>query len=68
MMDPKTRSAAIAAACIMFGFGIVAYWMPTLMLALGARSTSAAGILAVVFVAGFFVVFWLRARRQHRDD
>jgi hypothetical protein len=67
-MDPKTRSAAIAAACIMFGFGIVAYWMPTLMLALGALSTLAAGILAVVFVAGFFVVFWLRARRQHRDD
>ena len=52
MTDPKTRNAAIAAACIMLGFGFVAYWMPTLMLALGERSTLAAGIFAVVFVAG----------------
>ena len=52
----------------MFGFGLVAYWMPTLMLALGQRSTIAAGVFAVVFVAGFFFVFWLRARRQHKDD
>jgi len=66
-MDPKTRNAAIAAACIMFGFGLVAYWMPTLMLALGERSTMAAAVFAIVFVAGFFVVFWLRARRQHKD-
>lgn len=66
--DPKTRNAAIAAACIMLGFGFVAYWMPTLMLALGERSTLAAGIFAVVFVAGFFFVFWLRARKQHEND
>lgn len=66
-MDPKTRNAAIAAACIMFGFGLVAYWMPTLMLALGERSTLAAGIFAIVFVVGFFLVFWLRARKQHED-
>jgi hypothetical protein len=67
-MDPKTSNAAIAAACIMFGFGFVAYWMPTLMLALGERSTVAAGIFAIVFVIGFFFVFWLRARKQHEDD
>jgi hypothetical protein len=66
--DPKTRNAAIAAACIMFGFGFVAYWMPTMMLALGNRSPLAAGIFAVVFVIGFFFVFWLRARRQHGDE
>jgi len=66
--DPKTRNAAIAAACIMLGFGFVAYWMPTLMLALGERSTLAAGVFAVVFVAGFFFIFWLRARKQHEND
>jgi len=52
----------------MFGFGFVAYWMPTMMLALGNRSPLAAGIFAVVFVIGFFFVFWLRARRQHGDE
>lgn len=64
MIDPKTRNAAIAAFCIMFGFGIVGYWMPTLMLALGDRSPLAAGIFAVIFVVGFFFVFWLRGRSQ----
>ena len=63
-MDPKTRNSAIAAASIMLGFGIVAYWMPTLMLALGQYSTVAAGLFAILFVAGFFLVFWIRARRQ----
>ena len=32
-MDNSTRNAAIAAACIMLGFGLVAYFMPTIMLA-----------------------------------
>jgi hypothetical protein len=31
-MDRDTRNAAIAAAVILVGFGIVAFYMPTLML------------------------------------
>ncbi|PWV87297.1 hypothetical protein [Phyllobacterium myrsinacearum] len=66
--DPKSRNAAIAAACIMLGFGIAAFYMPTMMIALGARSPVLAGIFAAVFVVGFFLVFWLRGRSQRRRD
>ncbi|MGH6861605.1 MAG: hypothetical protein ACRECY_15230 [Phyllobacterium sp.] len=66
-MDPKTRKSAIAALCILIGFGFVAYLMPSMMLAIGDRSPLAAGIFAILFVAAFFIVFWLRARRQRRD-
>jgi len=67
VIDPKTRNAAIAAACIMLGFGFAAYLMPNMMLAIGDRSPLAAGIFAIIFVVGFFFVFWLRARSQRRN-
>nr|WP_210275823.1 hypothetical protein [Phyllobacterium sp. P30BS-XVII] len=66
--DPKTRNAAIAAACIMLGFGFAAFYMPTMMLALGAHSPALAGVFGALFVFGFFIVFWLRARRQRHKD
>lgn len=66
--DPKSRNAAIAAACIMLGFGFAAFYMPNMMIALGTRSPVLAGIFAAVFVVGFFLVFWLRGRSQRRKD
>ena len=63
-MDIKTRNAAIAAAGILIGFGLLAYFMPWIMLAVGNWSPLAAGVVAVIFVAAFFLVFWLRARSQ----
>ncbi|RVB83107.1 hypothetical protein ENZ75_11210, partial [Mesorhizobium sp. M7A.F.Ca.CA.002.04.1.1] len=39
MMDRDTRNAVIAAAWIMLLFGIGAYYLPTVMLALGSLST-----------------------------
>lgn len=66
--DTKTRNAAIAAAVIFIGFGIVAYWMPSLMIAIGNESPVLAGIFAVLFVVAFFGVFWLRGRYQKRKD
>ena len=65
-MDKGSRNAAIAAALILGGFGLVAFYMPTIMIAVGNYSTIAAGIVAVAFVAAFFLVFWLRARSQRR--
>ncbi|MCR4265001.1 hypothetical protein [Nitratireductor sp. ZSWI3] len=62
------RKSAIAAAIILIGFGIAAFMMPRIMLALGDYSTVAAGVVAVGFVAAFFLVFWLRARAQNRRD
>lgn len=61
-MNKDTRNAAIAAACIMLGFGFVAYMMPTIMIAVGNYSTIVAGAIAIAFVGAFFVVFWLRGR------
>ncbi len=58
----SSRGAAIAAAIILIGFGLSAYFLPTIMLYLGERSAWAAGIVAVAFVLAFFLVFWLRAR------
>jgi hypothetical protein len=60
----SNRNAAIAAAAIMIAFGLVAFYLPTIMLAVGNFSTAAAGIIAVLFVAAFFLVFWLRGRSQ----
>ncbi len=68
LMDRDTRNAAVAALCILLLFGLFAYWLPTLMLAAGRVSTLLAGALAVLFVAGFFLVFWLRARQRRGKD
>ena len=67
-MTPENRNAAIAAAVLLLVFGLGAFYMPTIMLAVGNVSTVAAGLIAVLFVAAFFLVFWLRARSQRRRD
>lgn len=63
-MDTKTRNSAIAAAIFLAGFGLFAYFLPKIMLAVGDYSTVAAGAIAVFFVLAFFGVFWLRGRSQ----
>lgn len=63
-MDRENRSAALAAFIIMLAFGLGAFYLPTIMLALGSYSTIIAGIFGVLFVAAFFMVFWLRGRSQ----
>ncbi len=67
-MTESNRNAAIAAAVIMISFGVFAYFLPTIMLAVGNVSQVAAGIIAVLFVAAFFLVFWLRGRSQRRKN
>jgi hypothetical protein len=66
-MDRSNRNAVIAAAIIMLGFGLLAFFMPNIMLAVGKVSTVAAGVVAVLFVAAFFLVFWLRGKSQGGD-
>lgn len=65
-MDTKTRNAAVAAACILIIFGVMAFFLPTIMLAVGNYSPIIAGIVAVLFVLAFFGVFWLRGRSQSK--
>ena len=63
----ENGKALIAAAIIMASFVTVAFFMPDLMLAIGGVSPVAAGALAVLFVAAFFAVFWLRGRRRNKE-
>ncbi|MDQ2634562.1 MAG: hypothetical protein M3Y78_12580 [Pseudomonadota bacterium] len=65
-MTPENRNSAIAAAILMAIFGLGAFYLPTIMIAVGNISTVAAGIVAVLFVAAFFLVFWLRGRSQRK--
>ncbi len=66
-MDRSTRNAAIAAAIILLGFGVIGFYMPAIMLWLGGLSPYAGGAAAALFVLAFFGVFWLRSRSQrHR--
>lgn len=67
-MKRDTRNALIAAACLMLVFGLSSFYLPSIMLELGAVSQIAAALFAVLFVAAFFLVFWLRARTQRRRE
>ena len=67
-MDRESKNAALAALVILVGFGVLAYWLPTIMLALGKVSTVLAAIVAVLFGLGLFIVLWLRGRAQHRKE
>ena len=67
-MTSENRNAAIAAAVLLAVFGLGAFYLPTVMLAVGNLSTVAAGLIAILFVAAFFGVFWLRGRSQNKRD
>lgn len=65
-MTPENRNSAIAAAVLLVVFGLGAFYMPTIMLAVGDVSPVAAGVIAALFVLAFFLVFWLRARSRRK--
>lgn len=65
-MNRETRNAAFAAAWFMLVFGLGAFYLPTAMIAVGNVSTVAGGALAILFVAAFFGVLWLRGRSQKK--
>jgi mannitol-specific phosphotransferase system IIBC component len=67
-MDRDTRNAAIGALLVLLLFGIAAYYLPTVMLAIGNVSTILAGVVAAVFMMAIFIVFWLRGRSQRKKD
>lgn len=63
----ENRNALIAAAIIMAVFVAVAFFMPDIMTTVAGFSSTAAGVVAIVFVAAFFLIFWLRGRHQNRE-
>lgn len=64
VIAPENRGPVIAAAIILIVFGVGGFFLPKVILAVGDYSTVVAGLIAVVFVAAFFGVFWLRGRSQ----
>jgi membrane protein implicated in regulation of membrane protease activity len=67
-MNGSNRNALIAAAIIMLVFGVTAFYLPSIMLAVGETSPLAAGVVAVLFVAALFILLWLRGRSQQGKD
>ena len=65
-MSRSDRNAAIAAAIILVGFGLFAFFLPTIMRAAIHISPLAAVAVVVIFLAALFVVLWLRSLTQRR--
>lgn len=62
--DRKGSSAALPALFILLGTGVVFYFLPRVMIALGDISPWLAGVFGTLMVLAFFLLFWLRARYQ----
>ncbi|TCN23182.1 hypothetical protein [Sinorhizobium americanum] len=64
--EKKDRSPAVAAAIILMVVGIGFFVLPSIMVRLGDISPWLAAGVGALFVLGFFLIFWLRARHQRR--
>ncbi|MGE7367596.1 hypothetical protein ACQKKX_00795 [Neorhizobium sp. NPDC001467] len=67
-MTPEAKSQALAAAVILGGAILVLYFLPPLVLWIGAYSPVLAVIVGALLILGFFWIFWARARYQRRRD
>lgn len=61
-----TRNNAIAAAIILLVAGAALYFLPTIVLGIGATSPILGFGAGAVIILGFFVIFWLRARYKRK--
>ena len=68
MSGSSAKSSAIAAAIILIAAALLFLAMPRLVLSAGEVSPFLGLAIAVVFILGFFAVFFLRARHQRRRD
>ncbi|MBK8457398.1 MAG: hypothetical protein IPL47_10085 [Phyllobacteriaceae bacterium] len=63
-MNPDDKRSAAMAAVLFAAFAALAYFLPTIMLAVGDVSIVAAVGVAAAFLVLPFVVFWLRGRAK----
>ncbi|PZO77921.1 MAG: hypothetical protein DI629_13335 [Mesorhizobium amorphae] len=66
--QPTSRATLLGAGAFLLGFAVLAYFMPSIMLALGGVSTTLAVVVVALFIVAPFAVLWLRARAQKRRD
>jgi hypothetical protein len=62
----ETRNALVGAAIFLAVFGVLGFFMPGILISIAGYSPWLAGLVAVVFIGAFFLVFWLRGRYQER--
>lgn len=67
MSGNNAKSPAIAAAVILVAVAVIFLLMPRIVLALGDISPWLGYGATVLFILGFFAIFWLRARHQRRN-
>jgi len=58
----ETRNTAIAAALILLAAGVAIYFMPKIVLAIGAYSPVLGVVAGMLIVLFLFVVLWLRSK------
>lgn len=68
MSSSNAKSAAIAAIIILAVVIVLFLAMPSLVIAAGDVSAWLGFAIIVLFVLGFFAVFFLRARYQRKRD
>ncbi len=68
MSQGSTKNAAIAAAIIMAGLAVAFLALPRIVIALGDISPWLGYGVVVLFILGFFGIFWARSRYQRARD
>lgn len=68
MSDNSSKKSAIAAAIILAVVAVVFLAMPRIVISLGDISPWLGYVAVVVFVLGFFAIFWLRGRYQQNNS
>jgi hypothetical protein len=58
----ETRSNAIAAAIILLVAGGALYFMPKIVLGIGAYSPALGFAAGILIILAFFLIFWLRSK------
>ncbi len=58
----ETRNTAVAAAVILVVAGLLIYFMPKIVLGIGAYSPVLGFVAGIVIIMFLFGVFWIRSR------
>ncbi|MBB6013628.1 lipopolysaccharide export LptBFGC system permease protein LptF [Aquamicrobium lusatiense] len=67
-MTRETRQTAIATFLILAVFGTFLYFVPQIMIAVGAISPVLGAVVIGLVLVAPFLFFWLRSRRQNGNS